>query len=272
MARQPKKALDYFPKDVNYYDDDRIADLLDEYGPIGQTIYDVILCIVYKNGYYLELPLDKLARMVVRYIGNRWIKSKDIVLQVIHYCAEIGLFDIDLLRQNVITSAGIQKRYSEVTARNKVNKDNYWLLKKEKASTALISAPEIPISAAEMPISVAETTINDATMQQRKEKESKEKKSKVNVCASTRAYGSHNNIHLTAEQYEQLCKDYGEATADDYIERCSEYVSNSGRKPYDNHYNTLVNWLKKDGVEKQKQHSYDVEKILAHSKANVPKL
>ena len=43
MPRQPKKALDYFPKDVNYYDDDRIADLLDEFGPIGQTIYDVIL-------------------------------------------------------------------------------------------------------------------------------------------------------------------------------------------------------------------------------------
>lgn len=258
MPRQPKKALDYFPKDVNYYDDDRIADLLDEFGPIGQTIYDVILCIVYKNGYYLELPLDKLARMVVRYIGNRWIKSKDIVLQVIHYCAEIGLFDIDLLRQNVITSAGIQKRYSEVTARNKVNKDNYWLLKKEKASTALIS--------------VTETTINDATMQQRKEKESKVNKSKVNVCASTRAYGSHNNIHLTVEQYDALCKDYGKSVTDDYVERCSEYVSNSGRKPYDNHYNTLVNWLKKDGVEKQKQHSYDVEKILAHSKANVPKL
>lgn len=272
MPRQPKKALDYFPKDVNYYDDDRIADLLDEFGPIGQTIYDVILCIVYKNGYYLELPLDKLARMVVRYIGNRWIKSKDVVLQVIHYCAEIGLFDIDLLRQNVITSAGIQKRYSEVTARNKVNKENYWLLKKENASTALISASEIPISATETPISVAKTPITDATMQQRKEKESKVKESKVNVCASTRAYGSHNNIHLTVEQYEQLCKGYGEATIDDYIERCSEYVSKSGRKPYDNHYNTLVNWLKKDGVEKQKQHSYDVDKILAHAKANVPKL
>ena len=272
MPRQPKKALDYFPKDVNYYDDDRIADLLDEFGPIGQTIYDVILCIVYKNGYYLELPLDKLARMVVRYIGNRWIKSKDIVLQVIHYCAEIGLFDIDLLRQNVITSAGIQKRYSEVTARNKVNKDNYWLLKKENASTALISAPEISISAAEMPISVTETAINDATMQQRKEKESKEKKNKVNVCASTCAYGSHNNIHLTAEQYDALCKDYGKSVTDDYIERCGDYVANSGKKPYSNHYQTLLNWLTKDGVEKQKQHSYDVDKILAHAKANVPKL
>lgn len=273
MPRQPKKALDYFPKDVNYYDDDRIADLLDEFGPIGQTIYDVILCIVYKNGYYLELPLDKLARIVVRYIGNRWIKSKDIVLQVIHYCAEIGLFDIDLLRQNVITSAGIQKRYSEVTARNKVNKDNYWLLKKENASTALISAPEISISATETSISATETSIADATMQQRKEKESKVKESKVKcVEGDALTYGTHNNIHLTAEQYDALCKDYGKPVTDDYIERCGDYVANSGKKPYSNHYQTLLNWLTKDGVEKQKQHSYDVDKILAHAKANVSKL
>ncbi len=276
MARPPRKDLDYFPKDVKYYDEDydsgRITDLLEEYGPLGQTIYDVALCMVYRNGYYLELPLDKLARAIVRRIGNRWIKSKDVVLQVIHYCAEIGLFDKDLLQQNVITSVEIQKRYSEVTARNKVNKENYWLLKNENVSTALVSASKNPISATETDVSATETSINGVTMQQSKVKESKVKESKVNVCASTRAYGSHNNIHLTAEQYELLCKDYGEATIDDYIERCSEYVSNSGRKPYDNHYNTLVNWLNKDGVEKQKQHSYDVEKILAHSKANVPKL
>ena len=97
-------------------------------------------------------------------------------------------------------------------------------------------------------------------------------KSKVNVCASTRAYGSHNNIHLTAEQYDALCKDYGKSVTDDYIERCGDYVANSGKKPYSNHYRTLLNWLTKDGVEKQKQHSYDVDKILAHAKANVPKL
>lgn len=276
MARPPRKDLDYFPKDVKYYDEDynsgRIMDLLEEYGPLGQTIYDVALCMVYKNGYYLELPLDKLARAIVRRIGNRWIKSKDVVLQVIHYCAEIGLFDKGLLQQNIITSVEIQKRYSEVTARNKVNKDKYWLLKKENASTALISAPEISISAAETSISATETSIADATMQQRKEKESKVKKSKVNVCADAHAYGSHNNIHLTAEQYEELCKDYGKAVIDDYIERCGDYVANSGKKPYSNHYQTLLNWLTKDGVEKQNQHSYDVDKILAHAKANVSKL
>lgn len=139
----------------------------------------------------------------------------------------------------------------------------YWLLNEDETKAYVV----IPSNVNSLPEDV--NSLPEDTTKERKVKKSKVKYS---VCASTRAYGSHNNIHLTAEQYEQLCKDYGAATIDDYIERCSEYVSKSGRKPYDNHFNTLVNWLKKDGVEKQKQHSYDVDKILAHAKANVPKL
>ena len=132
----------------------------------------------------------------------------------------------------------------------------YWLLNEDETKAYVV----IPSNVNSLP--------EDTT------KESKVNKSKVkySVCASTRAYGSHNNIHLTAEQYDALCKDYGKSVTDDYIERCGDYVANSGKKPYSNHYQTLLNWLTKDGVEKQKQHSYDVDKILAHAKANVPKL
>ena len=71
-----KKGLDYFPKMVDFYEDDRIFDLLDRYGPLGVTVYDCILCIVYKHGYYAEIPLDKLSRMITKMIGNKWVKSK----------------------------------------------------------------------------------------------------------------------------------------------------------------------------------------------------
>ena len=47
MGRKPKTGLDYFPKDVDYYDDFNIMDLMNEYGPLGQTIYDVVLCMIY---------------------------------------------------------------------------------------------------------------------------------------------------------------------------------------------------------------------------------
>ena len=43
MGRKVKTGLSYFSKDVDYYDDFKIMDLMNEYGPLGQTIYDVLL-------------------------------------------------------------------------------------------------------------------------------------------------------------------------------------------------------------------------------------
>ena len=56
--------------------------------------------------------------------------------QVIQYCADIGLFDRALLSQSVITSAGIQRHYSEVTVRSKVNKEKYRLLENNGSQAA----------------------------------------------------------------------------------------------------------------------------------------
>lgn len=155
MGRKPKTGLDYFPKDVDYYDDFNIMDLMNEYGPLGQTIYDVVLCMIYHEGYYLEVPkMEQLAVKIIKTIGNRWVKKKDFVLQVIHYCAEIGLFDQDLLNQNVITSVGVQRRYKEVTVRNKVDRSKYWLI--DENGQPLLNAPQNSISATEKDISATE--------------------------------------------------------------------------------------------------------------------
>lgn len=176
MGRPPKTGLTYFPRDVDYYDDFKVMELLNEYGPLGQTIYDIILCEVYRDkGYYLEIPLDKLAAKIIRIIGNRWVKNKDLVLQVIQYCADIGLFEKGLLSQDVITSAGIQRRYSEVTVRNKVQKDRFWLI--DENGQPLLNAPKKDVSATEKTISVTEIPVNASDKQL---KESKEKESKVN--------------------------------------------------------------------------------------------
>lgn len=169
MGRPPKQGLNYFPKAVDYYDDFKIMDLLNEYGPLGQTIYDVIICIVYHEGYYIEVSnMDQLAIKIIKTIGNRWIKSKDFVLQVIHYCADIGLFNSNLLNQNVITSVGIQRRYSEVTVRNKVQKVKYWLI--DKDGQPVLNAPKNINDDPQMTVSVAETLIDDSDIPQKESK------------------------------------------------------------------------------------------------------
>lgn len=185
MARPRKTGLDYFPKDVDTWDNIKIMNLINEYGPLGYCVYDIVRDKVYKNGYYLEVPLDQLATLIVRIIGNRWIKDKDLVLQVIQYCADIGLFHNALLSQSVITSVGIQRRYSEVTVRNKVDISKYWLLEKNNDQEALESVSKNLVFVTETGQSVTETPENATFIPQKESKVNKRKLNKSKVKQSS---------------------------------------------------------------------------------------
>ncbi|HIR00514.1 MAG TPA: DUF4373 domain-containing protein [Candidatus Scybalocola faecavium] len=150
-GRPYEAGLSYFPKMVDFYEDDKIFDLLDQYGPLGVTIYDCILCIVYKHGYYVEIPLEKLSRMIVKMIGNKWVKQKAVV-QVIHFISGIGLIDDALVKENIITSVGIQRRYYETAVKRmkrRLHDDRYWLLEKEENGEGLLNAPKNRINSEE---------------------------------------------------------------------------------------------------------------------------
>lgn len=175
MARPSKQGLSYFPKDVDFYNDYKIMDLLEKYGPIGVTVYDVILTEIYRNGYYLEKPIDRVAANVARIIGSKWVQKR-LVSQVILDCGEIGLLETTLLQHGVMTSVGIQRRYSTVTARNKVNKDKYWLI--DESGQPLLNAPQINETVAETDISDAETPVIEPEIPQKESKENKTKQKK----------------------------------------------------------------------------------------------
>ena len=158
-----KKGLTYFPKMIDFYEDDKIFDLLDRYGPLGVTVYDCILCIVYKHGYYAEIPLDKLSKMIIKMIGNKWVKSQKAVVQVVHFCSEIGLLDDDLMTKNIITSVGIQRRYYEIAVKRmkrRLYTDQYWLLGKAEEGESLLNAPFNGINSDENRISSEENQNN----------------------------------------------------------------------------------------------------------------
>lgn len=157
-------------------------DLINEYGPLGSTIFDCVLCMIYREGYYLELPMDKLCLAVIKSIGSKWVKKHQ-VMQVIQYCADIGLFDKSLLARSVVTSAGLQRRYAEVTSRNKVDKSLYWLIENENGQP-LINAPKNSISAAKKAISATEMRNSDAEMQQEKEIRNKNKRESIAAAAA----------------------------------------------------------------------------------------
>jgi hypothetical protein len=160
-GRGIKKGLEYFPMDANLFSDIKIRKLIKYQGGKAVTVYTCLLCIIYKDGYYMrwdnELPftISELTGFEEAYIQ-----------EVIKCCLNIGLFSKDLFDTvSVITSLGIQKRYDEICK-----------LSKRKA---IISEFNL-ISSEELPINSEETSINSELMQQSKGKESKVKESKEN--------------------------------------------------------------------------------------------
>lgn len=224
MARPAKKGLAYFPKDVDFYQDEKIVDLGMKYGPLGLTVFDVLMTLVYREGYYLELPLSKVGQLIVRTVGESWFRKTgmsavDLSVEVILYCAEIGLINAPLVRQNVITSVGIQKRYAAVTARNKVNLTKYWLLDNRRVDGALESMPKKRVSVAETPVSVAETRVSDAKTPQRKENKIKE-----NISDDT-ARVSVAETHVSVAEIPE----FSTGTTDDKDERIAAVISEFAR-------------------------------------------
>lgn len=159
MARPTKNGLAYFPFDSDFFDDDKIADLLDAHGTAGVTVYIAILCLIYKNGYYIEMDTHRLSRAVERKIGNRWLKN-NLTEKIIHTIISLGLFDTGFAMSGVITSTAVQRRYLAATVRRKVNTDKYWLLpKNEENGEAFESTPENGVSATETEVIVTETPV-----------------------------------------------------------------------------------------------------------------
>lgn len=224
------RGLDYFPKMVNFYEDDKIFDLLDEYGPLGTTIYDCVLTIVYTNGYYANLSKDKLSRMVIRKIGNKWIKSQKVVVQVIDYCADLGLLCKDLMLQDIITSVGIQKRYYKIAVKlmkRRLYSKQYWLL--DENGEPLLNAPTNSISSEEKRIVSEE--IDQSSEEIPPIKESKEKETKT---IRERSFVSEENLNQAIVRYiehrERLKKPMAEDAISMLLDELMKLGSDTGER------------------------------------------
>lgn len=154
MARPLKKGLDYFPLDIGWFGDEKLIDVQNNFGPLGEVIYIRLLCLIYKNGYYYEFEsMDRLSAMLIRSIGNRWVRGKHTVEQVILQLAESNLFDMELVLSGVLTSVGVQRRYLKAVERRQCNIDKYWLLEKTTVQAAGESTPQSKKKSAETEVS-----------------------------------------------------------------------------------------------------------------------
>ena len=215
MARPFQEGLEYFPMDVGFYEDIKIEKLSIEYGPFGESVYQRLLCWIYRDkGYYLKCDMDTLTTKLVKSIGAKWARSTNAVEQVILYCADIGLFCKDLLLQGVLTSVGIQRRYRKATERRRqVSNRKYWPL--DENGEPYENAPMNGVSVYNNPVHVCNNP-GLCTQESHKEKESKEKESKAYLSAETEPQtqaagdpfdiyaGGDRELHSALKRYEEM--------------------------------------------------------------------
>ena len=133
MARPPKSGLDYFPLDVDIFEDEKIEAIAGEFGIKGELAVIKLLCAVYKKGYFVVWNDLTRATLLKRLPGV----SKELLEQIVIRLVTWGFFDEDLFNSaKVLTSENIQANFFEATKRRKSPKPTAYLINANNNSQA----------------------------------------------------------------------------------------------------------------------------------------
>ena len=117
MARPIKQGIDYFSFDVDFFNDEKIQFVSARFGIKGEIVAIKLLCKIYRNGYYLKWGEDENL-LFAKGAGDDVKPS--LVSEIIGELVVRGFFDKTLLNSfNILTSAGIQKRFLEAVQKRK---------------------------------------------------------------------------------------------------------------------------------------------------------
>ena len=218
MARPLKQGLDYFPLDTDFLQDIKVRRLIRACGSSAIPMLIGLLVNIYRgDGYYLRWDSD-MTFLISDEVGI----SEGAAQEFINKAVQVGFFDKKLYeKKNILTSAGIQRRFFEITKRRKsVFYDDTLLLIDVNEYTNLVNVNNNSINVNNNPVNVYHN-------QQSKGKESKEEERKNNSFPSSaskvvKLYGD--NIHPISSAIERdklisLVEAHGEAFVQKAIER-----------------------------------------------------
>lgn len=140
MARPNKTGLDYFPFDVDFFADEKIAAISGEFGIKGEITVVKLLCAVYRNGYFI-LWNEPLKYKLLRDLPG---VSSELIDQIVNRLVRWGFFDEGLFDSvKVLTSRGIQKRYFSITRRRGIQKSEEYILGDDSCSGVIDAKNEV---------------------------------------------------------------------------------------------------------------------------------
>jgi hypothetical protein len=124
MARPKKIGIDYFPLDVDMFEDEKILPALIT-NQHAENIIIRLMCALYRNGYYIEYNTG--IKTKIAYKGRVKVDDIDEVVQAL---LESGFFNHKLyLEHRILTSKGIQERWRIAVRKRVLGVElEYWLL------------------------------------------------------------------------------------------------------------------------------------------------
>ena len=242
MGRPIKQGIDYFPLDVGFFSDVKIRKIARACGPNAASILICLLCNIYRdNGYYIGWDED-----LPFFIADEVGVSEGCVKEILTKAVQVGFFDKDMYeKHNILTSAGIQKRFFDITRQRKeIEINNDFLLDFGKNG----------VNHVKKPINHVKNSVNTIDNRQRKEKESKEKGSNIPPLSPPCGESAEaaKNWRDDFEVYKSELKEafYKILSDKGFIENRQKYHPNldirmSLQKAYEDYWCTEAGWKKK---------------------------
>ena len=141
MARISKPGLDYFPLDVNFFQDRKVRRISNRHHAAGIAALTSLLCLIYKEkGFYVAWNQDTLFD-----ISQEVCCEEEEMQAIIDDCLSVGLFDTYIYKEyGILTSQAIQEQYHKIITdsrrKYKLPLERFWLIKEGEDGTENNSA------------------------------------------------------------------------------------------------------------------------------------
>lgn len=127
-----------------------------KYESPGAILYLNLLCDIYGNSYFVQIGQDYLFDLADQ------LETEDTEIKaMLDYMVEIGLFDAELWKQNILTSKSIQERYLTAKGRylNEKKLEKQYLLIPLPEIKARVSTVKTPVYTEKTPVITVETPV-----------------------------------------------------------------------------------------------------------------
>ena len=141
MARISKPGLDYFPLDVNFFQDRKVRRISNRHHAAGIAALTSLLCLIYKEkGFYIAWNQDTLFD-----ISQEVCCEEEEMQAIIDDSLSVGLFDTYIYKEyGILTSQAIQEQYHKIITdsrrKYKLPLEQFWLIKEGEDGTENNSA------------------------------------------------------------------------------------------------------------------------------------